>query len=187
MQDQLLSPLPLTTLAHSKGIETWDTLLSYISALPYGRNSSRTDFSTVLREGKGTCSSKHALVKAIAIENTLDTVKLILCLYRMTPENTPGIGSSIEQTGLDYIPEAHCYLSIQGQSIDLTTPHSSLSRIESAIIQELEILPDQVGSFKVDYHKDYIRQWILDEGLALSFEEVWEVREACIEALSEKS
>ena len=55
----------LTKLVKSKGIESWNELTEFIKILPYGRNKNRTDFGLVLSEQKGTCSSKHALLKLV--------------------------------------------------------------------------------------------------------------------------
>ncbi|MEM1219257.1 MAG: hypothetical protein AAGH79_10105 [Bacteroidota bacterium] len=175
---------PLTILIQEKGITDLDTLLSYVREIPYGRSSSRTDFSTVITEHRGTCSSKHALVKAISEENQLQKVKLILCMYKMNPKNTPGIGNEIINHGLEYVPEAHCYLRIDDQRIDITNPSSNLSRIENDILEETEISADQVGAFKVDYHKRYIKRWIKEQAVPMDFDQVWKVREACIQNLS---
>ena len=174
----------LTTLVQEKGIHNLDTLLSYVRQIPYGRSSSRTDYSTVITEGRGTCSSKHALVKAISEENNLDQVNLILCLYKMNPINTPGIGNAIDAQGLEYVPEAHCYLKIGDHRIDITNPSSDLARIENDILEETEISADQVGKFKVDYHRQYIQKWIVEQEIPLDFEQVWMVRETCIQNLS---
>ncbi len=56
----------LTLLIKGKNIFTWNELTHFIRHLPYGRNSNRTDLSLVIKEQKGTCSSKHALLKEIA-------------------------------------------------------------------------------------------------------------------------
>jgi len=50
----------LTLQLRSKSINNWNEFLSYIRNLPYGRTSNRTDLGTVIKENKGTCSSKHA-------------------------------------------------------------------------------------------------------------------------------
>ena len=42
--------------------------VTYIRRLPYGRNTDRSDILRVLREGKGTCSTKHALLACLAQE-----------------------------------------------------------------------------------------------------------------------
>ena len=109
---ELNSEKELTTLVREKGIETINELLKYVKKIPYGRNSSRINFSQVITEERGTCSSKHAFVKAIAQENDLENIKLILCLYKMTEKNTPGIGNELTKNGIEYIPEAHCYIKV---------------------------------------------------------------------------
>ena len=40
----------------------------YIQALPYGRNTHPSDLLIVLTEERGTCSTKHALLRRLAIE-----------------------------------------------------------------------------------------------------------------------
>lgn len=159
-------------------------LFSYVRRIPYGRNSSRATFSQVITENRGTCSSKHAFVKAVAAENGIGEVRLILCLYKMTEINTPGIGDVLSKNGIDHIPEAHCYLRFDNSTIDLTTETSNLAAIESDILEETEILPTQVTSYKVDYHQSYIRKWISGNNMKYTFEEIWQIREACIHNLS---
>ena len=173
----------LGRLTKSKGLTTWKGVLHYVRDLPYGRNKERTNFSLVITEGKGTCSSKHAFLKSMADENDF-SVKLILCLYKMTEINTPGIGTALTENEITYIPEAHCYLKVDDERMDLTNASADLSRIDSDIIQEIEITPDQVGEFKVEFHKSYLRNWILENDLDFSFKEIWEIREQCIANLS---
>lgn len=79
----------VTTIIKNSGIETWNELIKYVKKLPYGRNSNRTDFGLVISEEKGSCSSKHALLKKVADLNNIENVKLILGMYRMSQNNTP--------------------------------------------------------------------------------------------------
>ncbi|GAB5401026.1 MAG: hypothetical protein Aureis2KO_26110 [Aureisphaera sp.] len=181
---KLLSNGILSQKIRNLAITDWQTLTTYVQSLPYGRNSNREDFSLVLSEGKGTCSSKHAFLKSVASENHLEEVQLFLGMYKMNPYNTPGIGAVLKASILDFIPEAHCYLKVHGIRKDLTSPRSNINIIENALMEELEISPGQVVGFKVDYHKDYIKNWIKEEQIALSFAEVWNLRELCIEHLS---
>jgi hypothetical protein len=173
-----------TRLLREKGIHTWADVLVYVRHLPYGRNADRCRPELVILEGKGTCSSKHALLKQIADANGILGVKLLLGIYRMTAINTPGIGAHLANNGLEYLPEAHCYLSINGERMDCTTARSNIDKIAGDILQELEIQPGQVGDFKVKYHKNYLREWQQAHLPHKSFEELWAVRERCIEALS---
>ena len=185
MDYELSSNDGLTHLANNQGIFSWKQLTDYIKNLPYGRNANRTDLSLVLSEGKGTCSSKHALLKQIADLNNIPDIKLIIGVYRMNQTNTPKIGTSLSDHSIDFIPEAHCYLKINGERIDFTTSSSEFQRLEADIIQELEIEPWQVSDFKVEYHKDFIKQWLKESKSSFSFEEIWQIRERCIANLAE--
>ena len=174
----------LTQLAVSKGISNWATLVRNIQELPYGRNQSRIDFSLVIKENKGTCSSKHALLKQVADLNNIPNVDLVLAIYKMNDKNTPGIDLSKVTRELAYIPEAHCYLKVNNESLDITTPNSSITRIENDIISETIIKPEQVGQYKIDYHQKFILDWITQNEIKLSFDQVWQFREQCIANLS---
>ena len=170
----------LSKLAISKGMKTWLELIKFVSSLPYGRNKNRYDLSLVLKEGKGTCSSKHTFLKAVANEKNQNKVKLILGLYRMNNLNTPRIGNELIKHSLNYIPEAHCYLKIGEERLDITTSDSNFSKIEKSLIEEIEIEPNQVSEYKVEYHKKFIKEWIIENKIKYNFNEVWVIRENCI-------
>lgn len=122
----------------------------------------------------------------MAERNDIPDVKLLLGLYKMNLENTPGIGSVLEEYGLPFIPEAHCYLKIAGERKDFTRSGSDIDRIEQDILEEQEINYDQVARFKVDYHKRYIRNWLEKTKSVFAFEELWNIREKCIQNLSDQ-
>lgn len=173
-----------TDLLLKRNIKNWSSLLNYVRHLPYGRTQNTKSVISVLKEEKGTCSSKHALLKKIAQDYQLNHVKLILGLYRMTSINTPGIGDAIKDAGLDYLPEAHCYLNVFGKRIDLTNRNSSIGRIEDDLIKEIEIEPDQIGPYKVDLHKAFLTHWIEQNNIDLTLTQIWTIRETCIKNLS---
>jgi hypothetical protein len=85
----------------------------HLRSLPYGRNYDRSGWRLVLAEGRGTCSTKHALLSEIARENGRH-VALVLGVYEMDGGNTPRIGAVLERDGLPRAPEAHCYLAYEG-------------------------------------------------------------------------
>lgn len=181
---KLISKDELTELAKSNDINSWNELTGFVKKLPYGRNKNRNDLKLVLTEKKGSCSSKHALLKAIADLNSVPNIKLILGIYKMTQINTPKIGNVLLENNINFIPEAHCYLKIGEQRLDFTNKNSDIKKIETDIIQEIEIEPEQIAKFKVDYHKDFIKNWIIENNLLLDFKEIWSLRETCIENLS---
>ena len=174
----------LSALALQKGIKNLEECMQYLKKIPYGRNSARDDFSLVFKEGCGTCSSKHAVLKSIAIEQEIESVQMVLCIYKMTEKNTPNIGEHISKAGLDYIPEAHCYLQIGTTKHDLTSPNANMETIADEILYEEQILPHQVDEYKVASHKTFLKSWLHEEKINLSFNELWTLREKCIESLS---
>ena len=176
---------PLSDLTLHKGIESRDQLLSYLRALPYGRTFNRDDFSLVLSSDKGTCSTKHALFQSIANEQDWSGVELLLVMYKMNEDNTPLIGHVISEEGLDYLPEAHCVLRIDGVEVDVTSLDSDFDRLRNSVLSQQTIKATQVGQWKVDYHKDFLKNWITREKIVAEFEEIWALREKCIQRLSE--
>ncbi|MCB9034588.1 MAG: hypothetical protein H6553_12180 [Chitinophagales bacterium] len=168
-------------------MKNWSELIEFTRNLPYGRNSNRENFSLVLKENKGTCSSKHSFLKKVADLNGFKNVKLILGMYKMNHLNTPKIRDLISRNGLKHIPEAHCYLKLNNQRIDITNSNSDIENLRNDIIDEMEIEPEQVNTFKVEYHKNYLQKWIEQENIKLSFDEIWLIREECIKQLEEKT
>ncbi|HLP14544.1 MAG TPA: VOC family protein [Flavobacteriales bacterium] len=175
------------TLLQHKNISYWGDFLDWLRSVPYGRNSSRAMPELVITESCGTCSSKHALAKKVAVENNIPNVQLIISIYKMTEKNMPGIGSHLSQNGLEYIPEAHCYLKVNGKPLDLTNANSSFVNFYDSIMEEHEINFDQVDVFKVELHKNFMRNWIRLHNMKQSFDEIWEIRERCIHSLSESN
>lgn len=182
---KFISKDELTELAKSSGINSWMHLTEFIKNLPYGRNKNRTDLGLVLSEKKGSCSSKHALLKKIADLNNIPNVKLILGIYKMNVFNTPKIGNELSKNSIEYIPEAHCYLKINDEPVDFTNVNSEFGKLKKDIIKEIEIEPNQVSAFKVDYHKNYLKSWLLGTKSEFEFEEIWKIRENCIKNLAQ--
>jgi len=174
----------LSVQALELGLSDLDKLSDWLKTLKYKRTSSKEDLRLVFTEECGTCSSKHALFKSIVDENQFKEFKLIIGLFKMNHLNTSGIGNALSNTGLNYIPEAHCYIRTQLGVIDLTNPESFYSKVKEEIISEIEIEADQVGAFKVNYHKEEIRKWIEAKNIDYTVEEIWSVREQCILNLS---
>lgn len=175
----------LTNLVRSKAINNWNDIIEFTRDIPYGRNLNRKDFSLVLKENRGTCSSKHSFLKKLAELNKLDNVKLMIGMYKMNHLNTPKIEATLLDKKLEYIPEAHCYLKINNTRIDVTHRNADIEHLMNDIIEEIEIKPEDVDTFKVDYHKNFLKKWINEEGIKLSFDEIWEIREKCIQKLHE--
>lgn len=181
---QLQTKTNTSSILENKDVFTWHQLTDFVKNLPYGRNSNRTDFSLIITEQKGSCSSKHAFLKQIADLNNKPNIKLMLGIYKMNAANTPKIGNILIDNHLDYMPEAHCYLSVNGIYEDYTSRNADFKKIKNDILLEQEIEPNQVIEFKVDYHKTFIKSWIKNENIPFNFEDIWAIREDCIANLS---
>lgn len=177
----------LTTDLLEAGVVTWDDIVRSVHCFHYGRNSNRDDISLVWYERKGTCSSKHAFLKQIAILNKVPNVKLILAFYKMHDTNTPGIGNVLTKHGIESIPEAHCYLEVNEKILDITTVKSSFERYSNDIIESKEIEPEDIIENKIMWHKEFLSKWLETSGLKLTLNEVWSIREECIGQLEKQS
>jgi len=178
---------PLSTAISARGITDFQAAGRYLHALPYGRTADRADFRAVLREGKGTCSTKHALLAALAHEQALPVV-LMLGIYAMHERNTPGVGAVLARSGLVSLPEAHCYLMYAGLRIDVTRSGADPTEPSSQFLHEEAIAPAQIGAYKVTLHRHWLQDWVSNHRevlKGLDFEDVWRIREACIAALAQ--
>jgi hypothetical protein len=171
----------------SLGLTHFDALYNYVKNIPYGRNSNRSNYKLILNENKGTCSTKHAFLKAIAVENERDDIKLCLGVFKMNNDNTPKVSTILDRYQLDYIPEAHCYLKVNDTINDITFTNSGNGEPDFAqcVLHEEFIAPEQIGDYKVNLHQTFLKSWIINENMTFNFDELWKIRELCIAALSE--
>lgn len=176
----------LTSDLLEAGVVTWDDIVRSVQCFHYGRNSNRGDLNLVWYERKGSCSSKHAFLKHVALLNDIPNIELILAFYRMDENNTPGIGTILSDNELSYIPEAHCYLRVNGKALDITNIHSDFNRYKNYIIESKVIQPNDVIENKVIWHKEFIRKWIEETQQSKYFDELWSIREACIAKLEKR-
>lgn len=186
MNDQLTSRDELTLEIVESGVVTFEDLVRCVQRFHYGRNANRSNLSLVWYERKGTCSSKHAFLKMIADLNDIPSVDLILCIYRMNDRNTPGVGEVLKSADLDFIPEAHCFLKINGQERDLTFMHSSIEKLTKDIVHHECIQPTDIVERKIEIHQEFMRKWMREDKIQHSFNELWRIRECCIAELEKK-
>jgi hypothetical protein len=183
----LKSAGPLSAEIIARGITDFRVAGRYLQALPYGRTANRADFGAVLREGKGTCSTKHALLAALAQEQNLAIV-LTLGIYAMHERNTPGVGTVLTRYGLEFLPEAHCYLTYEGKRIDITRSGVEPTEPIAQFLYEEAIVPEQIGDYNVMLHRQFMQHWVSNNAETVkgrSFEDVWWIREECIAALAQ--
>lgn len=176
----------LTTQIIEAGIVTWNDLVRSVQNFHYARNANRCDLALVWKERKGTCSSKHAFLKHISELNNIPDVKLILAFYKMDGQNTPGVGNILEAYSLPFIPEAHCYLTVHNEVLDITKTTSDFSVYSNAIIATREITPADVIENKITWHRQFIAKWLEECQLEMTLDKVWSIRERCIQALEQQ-
>lgn len=182
----LLAKAPYTDLVRERGVFTWEELKATIASLPYARTSFPQDLTLVMREGCGTCSGKHAYLVCVARENSIPDVHLMVSAVKMSAESSPKIRPVLEKFRLAYIPEAHCYLQERGRFEDYTRPGKHFDDFKSRILDTSELKnPERVAIEKTAYHQAFLRTWLSENSVPYSFEELWQIRELCIVALSD--
>lgn len=160
----------------------WDAI-EYAYQLPYGRTTNRENYLQIIDEKRGACSAKHALIAVLA-EELIIPLKLSLGIFLLTPKNMPKIAPILEHYHLEAIPEAHCYLKYNNNTLDITFPNSSDFSFNADLEEEINITPQQIGLFKVEKHQAFIRAWIKDK-VNLDFDLIWTAREEWIRKLSQ--
>lgn len=141
----------------------------------------------MLDEKGGTCSTKHALMQRLANEQNIP-MSLIVGIYEMSEQNTPGVGEVLKRFGLHSLLEAHCYLRFRGKRIDLTGLPYAKERepIQQFLIEE-SIEPNEITDYKVWLHMRALESWSREASAQYSTRELWSIREECILALSRGS
>ncbi|WP_430403226.1 hypothetical protein [Fluviicola sp.] len=175
-----------STAFRELGIHTFSDACTFIHQLPYGRNANRFDFLLVLSEGKGTCSSKHALLASLALENGIEHLELIVGIFLMSPETNPSLEGFFSDKSYKTIPEAHCYLNYKGERLDFTALDFDMEKIAPKIVREQRIDPNQVSDWKIMIHKHYLQGWLnRNPVIQMSLDEIWKDREEAIGLLSQ--
>lgn len=102
-----------------RGIRTFQEAASYVRDLPYGFNASSDDSMILLRDGFGTCTTKHGIIARLAEEMDVPARKYE-GFYPLTEAVIPDVASILEEAGIAFIPRTHCFLSYQSDFFDLT-------------------------------------------------------------------
>jgi hypothetical protein len=128
---------PVSAAFIAAGIQDFRAAAAFVNAIPYGRTTRLDDVLGVIREHRGTCSTKHALLCRLALEQGLK-IALVIGIYRMNARNTPGVGKVLERYGLDGLPEAHCFLRSCGMRVDLTRTTKRREECIAALAEDSE-------------------------------------------------
>jgi hypothetical protein len=104
---------------HDRGITQFREAAAFTGNLPFGFNNDPRDPLAALKDGFGTCVSKHGLIAGLAREAGLPVYKTI-GLYLMDAGLVNGIEPVLAANRLPFIPAIHCFLSYGKYRIDLT-------------------------------------------------------------------
>ena len=180
---ELSDPGEYVTFLEEKSIRTFHELCHWITYLPYGRTSSRSDFKTLFTEGRGTCSLKHGFLSLIADLNGYSAIELLVGIYLLNAENTPSAAEVLHEKGLNAIPEAHVYLRYEGKRYDFTSSGAAKLSFAPFIVREQRCEVGQLAEWKPNIHRNFIESWQKRNQITYSPEELWTIREAVIKSL----
>lgn len=79
-------------------------------------------------------------------------------IYEVTAQNTPGVGAVLAAHGLAALPEAHCYLTVDGERFDVTRADADGAPIGRFLVVE-SIRPAQVTDYKTRRHRAFLDEW----------------------------
>lgn len=161
------------------GITDFKTAGEFVSQLSYKRNANKKDILCVFKDNAGTCSTKHATLRKLALENNHSEVKLILGIFKMDKEYSPKIEDTLNENQLDYIPEAHNYLKLGNEYLDFTKPKAEYSDFQNKLLEEHEIEFNQINEEKILIHQNYLKKWVENDS-EFDLESIWKIREKCI-------
>jgi hypothetical protein len=167
----------------ARGVGRFHAAVRCVGRLPYGRNADRADWRLVLPEGRGTCSTKHALLAVLARAHGAHA-DLVVGIYEMRDANTPGVGPTLGGYGLDALPEAHGYLRRGETRLDVTRAGAAAAEPIERFFSETVIEPAQIGERKLAIHRAAMEAWVRERLPGWTLDDAWRVREACIGALA---
>lgn len=176
---------PVGLMFAQLGIVQFDHAARYVEALPYGRTSEPNEPLSVLRENIGTCTLKHALLKLAAEEAGAIDVELRFGVFEMSEATTPGIGKVLRRYGLECVPEAHCYLALEGDRLDFTGLPAGPESPFAHLLTEEPLPVSALLREKAQRHRAIVEAWALERHLDPVV--VWRAREACIQELATRA
>lgn len=166
-------------------INSFAEACKWVESLEYRRNNDKNSKLVLFDELCGTCSTKHALLKRLAEENGNKSLSLLLGIFTMNSNNTPKIKDILAKYNLKDIPEAHNYLRNHNYILDFTGISVDETEFELDLLEEVEISPDQITDYKVQYHEEFLSRWIETNKIPYPLNELWKIREECIAALAQ--
>jgi hypothetical protein len=95
---------------------------------------------------------------------------LVLGIYEMSGRNTPVVGGVLAKYGLTSLPEAHCYLRVATDRIDLTEASCRIAaKPISEFFYEKDLEPEKSLSSKSQFTSNFSGGGFLNENQVVLF------------------
>lgn len=174
---------PLGKLLMPHKVKTFHQALSFVKSLAYKRISNIDDYTLVVTEQCGTCSTKHAFLAELAHENGRYGIQVELAFFKFKAKIMPHLATEFEKNHISYLPEGHCYLRTPLGKLDLTSNRFDMDKIltPDTVIKTLILSPEQAGNYKQKLHEKYFQDWCKSQ--KLPFEPIWQLRQKIIQHL----
>ncbi|MFN3234088.1 MAG: hypothetical protein ACE365_01580 [Gammaproteobacteria bacterium] len=169
----------VSELFKKHGLHTFYDAVNYLHSIKYGPIQNRADYTSILSEGRGTCSPKHALLFDLAKELGI-SLELYVGAILMTSQNTPLIKSVLEKYGLEGMLEAHTYTKFNARVIDITFPLRKAITEQYKPVDELKITPVFIGEEKEHWHRQEMEKYIKKNNIPYSVDELFDIRMECL-------
>lgn len=171
----------ISQILKSKNATDFYSAIRYIKQLPDAKECASHDLLQTAQEG-GSCCSKTALLAALAKENFITDMKLVLCTFTESYEGNSLIKCLLERYKLPALPSTACFLKYQDE---FYSPFSATQIKISSIQSDIEITPMQIGNFTRRYCHHFIKHWLVIEKLhhSWSVEKIRQIKRECCQIL----
>jgi hypothetical protein len=181
---EILNKGPVSAAFLQVGILSFVQAMDYVAHLPYRRIADKNNVVGVIHEGCGTCSSKHLALAALAKEQGHQEVKLVFWVFRMNAQNLPKSASILKKYQLDYLPEVHVCLDINGALHDATWKGRALPAPEQDFMFAQFADTKLIYQVKKSLHHRCMEGFLKEHPmLPYRIEQLFTIREECIHAL----
>lgn len=177
---QILGSSPFSNAFLELGISRFSDACRFVQALSLARNTDPTDLLSLLSEKRGTCSTKHALLASLALEQGREDIELMVGIYLMDEVTHPQLKPIFVEHGLIGVPENYAFLRCGQKRYDFSSEGWSLVDFEHRIVREQRCDPNQTHEWKSMIHKHYIGGWLKRQQVDFTIDQIWELREKCL-------
>ncbi|MGV7222993.1 MAG: hypothetical protein ACQ9MH_15865 [Nitrospinales bacterium] len=160
----------------------------YVQQLSYGYNSDRDDLLILFREGKGNCTTKHAVIATLSEELVLPIGKNI-GIYGMTEDIVIGTNDILKTYNLPYVPMLHCFLVYDDYRIDLTQGNrNGKNRPIDKFLHTEKVIPNISAKEEYLLYRNALNDRILlrDELQGVDIKRILQAREEGLKVLKSK-